>query len=173
MRLFLLRFIIREQMNIFDKHDIETDLNRIEDVFATGIFTPNKFSENPFLSAAITEVLICLNDLLQKSKDVGLPVTFTDDVRTIGGVKDITVLVNKVRNVRCHIGSKSQIINGTDKIGMAIIPGEKSMKIGDVEMKSDYDNDLLFVFGEFSIYLHRHIVRAYQEVKANLIQFID
>ena len=153
--------------------DIDDDIHRIETVLATNIFEPQN-SNQPLLTAAITEVIICLNDFLQKLKDFGFPVTFTDDVPIIDDIEDITDLTNKIRNALVHISSKTHFLNEHVKTGRNVIYYQKTTNnivLGGTPLVCDYDDDVCFFFGKIKIYLHRHILRALAEAKANLALF--
>lgn len=39
------------------------------------------------------------------------------------------------------------------------------MKIGDLELNSDYEDDIAVFYGRNRLYFKRHIVRAYTEAK--------
>ncbi len=160
------------EMDIFTMLDIDNGIRRIEAVLATDIFT-QKHDKHPLATAAITEVMICLNDLLQKTKKFGFPVTFTEDVVIVGTVKDITDLVNDVRNTLCHIPSKTRFLEENLKVGKVVLYGKvRGLTLGTTPISSDYADDVCFIFGKVKIYLFRHIYRALIEAKFNVTLLI-
>src|SRR5690349_15306993 len=66
---------------------------RILEIIQSQIFTPQNVG-HPLYQSAFTEMMIRLNDLLQKCKNVQTPVIFTEDVPLISGIANITDLVN-------------------------------------------------------------------------------
>lgn len=150
--------------------DIQDDVYRIESVIATNIFAPEN-SSHPLISACITEILVCLNDLLQKCKDCGGRITFTDDLILTPKVKDITDTMAMLRNAVCHITSKTHFVN-TNKFTGNIIYGTGNMKLNEFIFESKYCDDVCFNFGEFSLFLVRHILRAVFEAKVSFTVLI-
>ncbi len=41
-------------------------------------------------------------------------------------------------------------------------------KIGDLELKSEYEDDIAVFYGKNRLYFNRHIVRAFKEAKVQL-----
>ncbi|CAN5433607.1 hypothetical protein BH18ACI1_BH18ACI1_08280 [soil metagenome] len=165
-----------EQMTLYD---IESDIQRIEAVITTPIFALENH-EHPLRQAAFTELIICLNDLLQKSKSLGVPVTFNDDVVITKDVSDITDAVNKLRNAICHISSPLNLLINTKDSKIKPVFGILYGKVqavfviaGEEMMSSDYEDDLCFTYGNLKLYLRRHIFRAFDEVKQNLLPLIS
>lgn len=46
------------------------------------------------------------------------------------------------------------------------------MQINDIEIKSEFDDDVCFFFGTQKIYFKRHILRAFEEAKQKLIPLL-
>lgn len=157
----------------FTNAEIKDDINRIEIILGTRIFTRTN-SEHPLFKSAFIELMICLNDLLQKAKDFKVPVTFTDDIVFTGKVENITDTISMVRNALCHTPSKQHILgdNFQLKATFNVNWGKTGMNINGVFIGSDYADDVSFHFGKHKIYLYRHIYRALEEVKINLAYLI-
>ena len=164
--------------------DIQSDIERIERILGTYIFYLEN-RKHPLRFAAFTELMVCLNDLLQKAKDLGVPVSFDDDVqqniKTKGGATpNITDLVNALRNAICHISSPLNLI--PNEIGATIkqvfFVGygkfEPVFYVRDkpVGQSSKYEDEITIAYGDIQIYYFRHIHRAYKEAKENLLPFL-
>lgn len=160
-------------MDFYTKVDIETSLRRVDELLKCGIFLPEN-SQNPLVRSALTELLILVRDLMAKAHLYAEPVTFTDDVVITDKVKDVSGAIKFVRDAICHIDSvnhKHDMFNA--RLSYNIMYGQCNMvKIGDIEIKSDYDNDVCFFFGSQKLYLRRHLIRAYEEAKDKLLPLI-
>lgn len=150
--------------------EILIDIRRCEKILKTNIFASEN-AGHPLKQSAFTELMICLNDLLQKSKKSGLPVKFTDAVDITSDVTNVTDLVASIRGAVCHITSKThQLSDEGGKFTFNVSYGATTLAlIGDVQIKSEFNDDVCFFFGKRRIYLNRHIIRAFKEAKTNLI----
>jgi hypothetical protein len=169
---------------VMQRMDIESDVRRIENVLSADIFRPEHF-RHPLRSAAFTELIICLNDLLQKAKDLGEPVTFRDDIpstitRKDGNSVDITDFVAMVRNAVCHVSSGTHFLIKTEqykiKSSYDIIFGKRELfELGDGQVLGQtlYDDDFCFNFGKLQLYFHRHIIRSFEEARHKLLPLIS
>jgi len=160
-------------MDFHTKIDIETSFRRVDEILRCGIFEPDN-ARNPLVRSALTELLILLRDLLAKSKLAGVPVEFADDVTITARVKNVSDSVKFVRDAICHVDSDNHNHEECNaRLSYNIAYGKCNlMKIGDVEVKSDYADDVCFFFGGQKLYLRRHIVRAFEEVKEKLLQLV-
>lgn len=156
-------------MDIGDQQDCELNIHRIEELLGCRIFDPAS-SENILQSAAFTELVICLRDLLYKTEKHAKRISFADDVMTNEYVHDITDAVTAVRDACCHINSFKRLFDDRGNRGsFLIIYGKGSpARIGDLELKSDYEDDIAFFYGKNRLYLKRHIIRAFKEATALL-----
>ena len=119
-----------------------------------------------FTQSVFIEVIIRLNYILQKLNNY-CRVTWTDDIQLVGGIKDITDLVNKLRNAICHIDSKlNNLRETTTKLTFNIVRRGfiNTVKSGSQKIRNDYNDDIAFYYGEFRIYLKRHIERLVKEL---------
>ena len=137
-------------------------------IFQSGVFSRSGV-RSPLFQSAVVQTLICLNDLLQKAKDEGHRISFTDHITLEPGVSDVTDLINKCRNAACHIGSKhSNFEYGRFRFNVIVGRGT-GVQIGDVfHAQCEFDDDIAVYYGTFRLYLARHALRAFEEVSAAL-----
>lgn len=156
-------------MDFLTKSDIEVSFSRIEKLLHCGIFLPEN-SQSPLVQSALAELLIRVRDLMAKSKRYASPIEFSDDVNTTDGVANVSDAIKFIRDAICHIDSDNHNHEECGaRMSYNIAYGKCNfMKIGDTEIKSDYEDDVCFFFGAQKLYLNRHIKRAYEEAKANL-----
>jgi hypothetical protein len=114
--------------------------------------------------------MICLRDLMHKTEKYVQRISFTDDVVTNDYVKDITDAITAVRDACCHIDSFKRLFDERRVRGaFLVIYGKATLvKLGDIEIKSEYDDDIAFYFGNNRLYLKRHIMRAFDEARTLL-----
>lgn len=151
-----------DKNNFFIKTQISSNINDVENLLSTGVFSAVIL--RPFQEPVFVSIILKLDDLLQKLRILGERVSFTDDV--ISG--DITDLVNNIRNAICHLNSPENILDKENQIKFVfnIAVGRVNlMQIGKTMVKSDYDDDIAFFFGENRIYLKRHIVKILEEAR--------
>jgi len=153
--------------DFFFKTQLQQNLKRIAELINSGVFSANILS--PISASVFTELMISLNDVLQKIDDLGHRINFQEDISE----GDVTDLVCSVRNAVCHEDSGERFLNRTKsstvKISFSIVVGKgTSGVINERELKSDYDDDIAFFFGEHRIYLKRHIIRSFQKAQARV-----
>jgi hypothetical protein len=156
-----------------DRQDIDADIRRIEELFSSGIFdSPN--SGHVLLRSAFVDLMICLRDLLHKCEKYASRVSFTDDVLVNGYVHDVTDLVTTIRDACCHIDSFKRLFDTRGNRGSFLVGyGKvKLLKMGDVELQGDYEDDIAVFFGTNRIYLRRHVVRSFEEAKSRLAEHL-
>jgi hypothetical protein len=156
------------------RNEIRFDINRIDKILRVNIFTPENH-RHPLLLSALTEILIRLRDLLWKSKKFSKPVSFQDDVLIRGEVTDVTSLVVFVRDAVCHIDSiKHDHDQMQARVSFNVIFGKACLiQFGQTSIESPYEDDVAFFFGPQRLYLHRHIVRAFEEARDNLLPYLQ
>ena len=156
-------------MDFYTKSDIETSFRRIETLLQCGIFLPEN-SQNPLVQSALAELLIRIRDLMAKSKKYSSPVEFSDDVNTTDKITNVSDSIKFIRDAICHIDSNNHNHDECNaRLSYNIGYGKCNlMKIGEIEIKSDYEDDVCFFFGSQKLYLNRHLRRAYKEAKSNL-----
>ena len=156
-------------MKIRDIQDCEVDILRIDQLLSCGIFEPQNLT-NILQKSAFIDLMICLRDLLQKTEKYAKRISFTDDVITNEYVKDVTDSITAVRNACCHIESNIRLLDNHENRGsFNVVYGKGNIiKIDDLELKSDYEDDIAFFYGKNRLYMNRHIIRAFKEAKTLL-----
>jgi len=101
----------------------------------------------------ITEILIHLNDLLQKLKQDNNEIIF--DVTIEGTVEyeysDITSLVNHFRNAACHNDSDRRKTKQGNLFANCVFAA------------FDYPDDITLIMGDSKLLIRRHIINAFKE----------
>lgn len=159
--------------NFFVKTDIKQDFDRINEILESDIFSSQN-SSHPLVKSAFIEILICLRDLMYKAEKYSTRISFDNDVFKTNKVSDVSDLIKFVRDALCHPDIPHHyLIAGKIKATFCVIYGKGTlMRVDDIILKSDYDDDICFFFGEQKIYLKRHILRAYKEAKQKLLPII-
>ena len=152
-------------MDVRDKQDCKDDIDRINELLSSGIFGPN-YRRHPLQRSAFIELMICLRDLMHKTEKYSKRIAFTDDVLTNEYVKDVTDAIRAVRDACCHIDSYKRLFDDCGNRGSLVAYGKCTLgTINDIELKSDYEDDIAFFFGKHRLYFKRHIVRAFNEAQ--------
>lgn len=160
-------------MDFFVACDIRHNIYRIEQIVATGIFKSVN-AGNPLVKSAFTELMICLRDLVRKCEKYATRISFTDDVAVSSDIPDITALIMFVRDAMCHIHiSDHFIVPGKIKASFNIIYRKGTLApYPGISLTSDYSDDVCLFFGIHRIYLRRHILRAIEETKRQLVPLL-
>lgn len=158
-----------KHMDHWDRSDVIEDIECIDRILTTNIFTPENV-RSPFLRAAFIEVLVALRDLMYKAEKYASRISFTDDVTVNQRVTDVTALIKFVRDALCHRDSDDHFIeNGNIKATFNVCFGKGVLlKTPTFEQNNPYTDDTCFFFGYQRIFLRRHILRAYEEAKQKL-----
>ena len=156
-------------MDFYTKSDIQISIRRVDELLSCGIFDQEN-AQNPLVQSALTELLILVRDLMAKSRIYAKPVEFTDDVNVTETVKNVSDAIKFVRDAICHVDSDNRNHDECNaRLSYNIAYGQCNLAtIGDVEIKSDYPDDICFFFGNQKLYLNRHIARAFKEARHNL-----
>lgn len=134
-------------------------------LFATGILSANAVGD-PLFRAAVTQTLIYLNDLLQKAKDDGNEIAFSDHINITEKVKNITDLVRQGRNAASHMNTGLNDVDfGRFQFGVSAGRGAMMQVDGQARMENEFDDDIAIFFGDMRIYVERHMRRALREVR--------
>ncbi|WP_343661113.1 hypothetical protein [Ralstonia sp.] len=142
--------------------DIGYLLSRCMSIFNLGALNVEE-ARSVLYEASVTQLLIWLNDLLQRADDDGKRIKFTDDIAPAIG--DVTDLISKLRNAACHIRSKNSDV-ALNTVRFCVVHGKrpKSMVIRDVVLGCDYEDDSAVFFGQYRLYMRRHALRAVEEL---------
>ena len=157
--------------DFFIKTQIESDLSRLIILVNTGVFDTEVLGV--FQESVFTEIMIKLNDLLQKLKTLGKRLDFKEDVEN---ASDITDLISNIRNAVCHMNSDEHMLDteGKIKFSFNIAHGKRSLlSLGARKLITNYEDDICFFFGENKIYFNRHIVRCLKEVGQRLKELYE
>jgi hypothetical protein len=156
-------------MNHQDRQDCESDIRRIAELLGSGIF--DRVNSGHLLQrSAFIDLIICLRDLLHKTEKYTQRVSFTEDVLTNEYVKDVTDAITAARDACCHIDSFKRLFD--DRGGRSsymVVYGKCTLAtLGDLELKSDYDDDIAVFFGKNRLYFRRHITKAFDDAQTLL-----
>jgi len=147
------------------KRDLLSEIQRCAKLFNSQIFIEHQI----FTQSAFIEILIRLNYILQELSKNNNRIVWTDDILTDQKIKDITDLVNHLRNAACHIDSqKNYITNSSIKFVFNTFVGKcpNSIKINGeiISLGCEYEDDIAFYYGDKRIYLVRHIKKLLEEL---------
>ena len=156
-----------EKFDFFVKTDISSNIRNSENLLKTGVFSAGVL--RPFQESVFISIILKFDDTLQKFNIFDKRINFTDDINITAEVEDITDLVNKIRNAVCHINSPENLLDKTTKtkfVFSTIIGKGTAISIdGKPLATSEYEDDIAFYYGEYRIYLRRHIFRLIEESK--------
>src|SRR5690606_5707552 len=140
-------------MDIRDCQDCEGNIRRISELLSCRIFEPEN-SGHLLQQSAFIELMICLRDLLHKAEKYGSRISFTDDVLTNSYVADVSDAVTAVRDACCHIDSFKRDFDANGNRGSYMVAYGKCnlAKINDLELKSEYEDDIAVFYGANRIY---------------------
>ena len=153
-------------MNDLDllKRDLLSETQRCAKLFNSKVFTDRQI----FTQSAFIEILVRLNSILQELGKKNNRIIWTDDVQTDQNIKDITDLVNNLRNAACHSDSPRNYISNTSiKFVFNTFAGKcpNAFKIGEnISLGNEYQDDIAFYYGDKRIYLVRHIKKLLEEL---------
>ncbi len=153
-------------MNDLDlqKQNLLMETQRCAELFNSQVFTQNQ----TFTQSAFIEILVRLNYILQELSTKNSRITWTDSVQIDQNIKDITDLINNLRNAACHSDSpRNYIGNSNIKFIFNTFVGRcpNAVKIGEnISLGNEYQNDIAFYYGDKKIYLVRHIKRLLEEL---------
>ncbi len=160
-------------MDVLDQQDCESNIRKIEELLNCGIFEP-KSSQNILRESAFINLMICLRDLLCKVEKYGQKISFTDDIMQSDYVTDVSDAVRAVRDSCCHIDSFKRHFDDRGNRGSFMVAFGKCnlMKIDDLELKSEYEDDVAVFYGRNRLYFKRHIVRSFNEARVQLLPML-
>ena len=146
------------------KRELLLETQRCAELYNSQVFAKRSI----FTQSAFIELLIRLNYILQELSKKGRRATWTDDVLTGNTIKDITDLVNSLRNAACHSDSpRNYVTNTSIKFVFNTFIGRSpnAVQIGkDQFLGNEYEDDIAFYYGDKRIYLVRHIKRLLEEL---------
>lgn len=150
------------------KRELLAEAQRCAQLFNSQIF----INRSIFTQSAFIEILIRLNYILQELSDKNNRITWDDYIQVDQNIKDITDLVNNLRNTACHSDSpKNYISNSSIKFVFNTFVGEcpNAVKIGqNISLGNEYGNDVAFYYGDKRIYLVRHIKKLLEGLPSEI-----
>lgn len=161
-------------MNIKDRQDCDSNIRRIEELLGCGIFNQENAGHILQVSAFI-DLMICLRDLMHKTEKYAQKIDFTDDILVNDYVTDVSDAIRAVRDACCHIDSFKRNFDENGNRGSYNVAYGRCnfMRIGDLELKSEYEDDAAVFYGMNRLYFKRHIIRAFEESKALLAAHLN
>lgn len=146
------------------KRELLSETQRCAELFNSQIFINRQI----FTQSAFIELLIRLNYVLQELRKANKRIDWTDDVQTDTSIKNITDLINNLRNAVCHSDSKRNYVSDTNiKFVFNTFAGKcpNAVQIGQNKtLGNDYADDIAFYYGDKRVYLVRHIKRLLEEL---------
>lgn len=147
------------EMSWFRGNEIKHSLEQIKKIVNTGIFESN----SPLVTAAFTQVIILLSDLLIKANIDGKRIDFAEDVKITSHPNgDITDLIREMRNSVCHITSNNRRFEGANlicNVFSGYVPN--AISINGATIGCNYSDDIAINYGGMVVYLKRHIIRCW------------
>jgi len=161
-------------MNIQDIQDCESNIRRISELLSCNIFEPAN-QGHILQSAAFIDLMICLRDLMYKTEKYARKINFEDDIIKNEYVNDVSDAIKAVRDACCHIDSfKRNFDENQNRGSFNVVYGKCNfMKIGDLELKNDYEDEIAVFYGKNRLYFKRHIVRAFNEARELIAPLIE
>jgi hypothetical protein len=162
-------------IDFFNASRIESAIERLDELLATGILIRPTNENHLFVESVFTEALILLRDLMYKSERYAQRISFSDHVIKTDKVSDVTDLIKYMRDAICHRESDNHFLDKDRgwSISFCAIRGKGLLgQYGDRIVESEFSDDICYFFGEQRIYLHRHLIRAFNEAKALLVPIV-
>jgi len=153
-------------MNDLDllKRDLLSETQRCAELFNSQVFTNHQI----FTQSAFIEILVRLDYILQELSKKNKRIIWGNDVQIDQNIKDITDLVNNLRNAACHNNSsRNYISNSSIKFVFNTFAGKcpNAVQIGqNISLGNEYQDDVAFYYGDKRIYLVRHIKKLLEEL---------
>lgn len=136
-----------------NKAEIATTLMRLATLMSRQYDIRDKRRlDDYFYYSVLLEILIHLNDLLQKLKSSGNGILFSDHIPEKSKFKDVTSLINFFRNVGCHNDKKERYNSKGNLYSSNIFYGYQ------------FDDEISLHTGDEVIFVKRHIIKVYEMV---------
>jgi len=149
------------------RFEIWANLTRCQRLLATGVLSRR---DDPLFEAAVTTILIGLNDLLQKADRLNMRVDFKDNVdQIVGKERDVTDLISICRNAACHITSPLNTLGGMSFV-FNTVRGKypSALNINGAAIGCDFEDDMAIYWGSTRLYLKRHLLSSLEIVAERL-----
>lgn len=150
------------------KFEIICSLRRLHPLFESKILWEPE--DTLFRQSVYIEVLIRLNDLLEKSKKIEKRISFVDDIKVGDKISDITDLIKVFRDCVCHMDTDKRKF-GERSYAFVELRGKTQYKY-DSTIECLYEDEIAFIMGGNVLYLKRHIERTFVELKQIYAHFL-
>ena len=156
------------------QRECEEDIRRIHELLDSKVFDPENM-RHPLHKSAFIELMINLRDLLSKAEKYATRINFTDDIMQNKYVSDITDAVTAVRDACCHIDSFKRRFSGEEgHVSFMVVHGKMGLiRTSTINLRSEYADDIAYIYGENRLYMKRHILRAFLEVCTVLMPLLQ
>jgi len=152
-------------------HELKLALGTVEHRLKSGFFAESDAASHEG-EAFFTQMLICLNDAVMFLSQNNDRITLDGDVQPFNEKEqDVTDLINRFRNIACHLPSDQRSIGDDMRVGFNVLRGKASMRINGQMLVADYDDDVAFFYGVHRIYLNRHVRAAWTEAVERLKKY--
>ncbi|MDP2690928.1 MAG: hypothetical protein Q8O95_00795 [bacterium] len=152
----------------FYKRELLQEIQRCVELFASKVLEDRSL----FTQSAFIEILIRLNFILQELHKKKKRIIWSDDVRQNEKINDITDLLNHLRNAACHSDSiRNYITNTQVKFVFNTFKGKcpQAIQLGEnLFLGNEYEDDIVFYYGDKGLYLKRHIKRLIEELPSTI-----
>lgn len=152
------------------QRELLSELQRCSELFNSQVLV----NRSIFTQSAFIELLVRLNYVLQELSKKRSRMTWANDIQTNQDIKDITDLVNNLRNAAVHSDSPRNYISNTSiKFVFNTFVGKcpNAMQIDQNQrLGNEYADDIAFYYGDKRIYLVRHIKRLLEELPEKVNQ---
>ncbi len=159
-------------MGAVHKLDCKADIDRVEALLKTGIFS-SKRADDPLHQAAFTEIMIHLRDLLVKAETYGVRVIFTEYLDLGPDQTDVTDVICAVRDCCCQTDTDDHRLSGDHASYDCIVGIGTLTKDDGVELESEYQDDIAYFYGGHRLYLRRNMLKSFERVKYILAPLIE
>ena len=153
------------------KNEIQQGVSRVNQLIDTNVLQE---PDCIFHRSVLIEVLVHMKDLLVKCDKIGERISFDDDVirEEKPRVHDVTDLISNFRDASVHSDSfrlkvGHGILSFNVGVGKVIL-----FSLGDLVIEGKYEDDIVFNMGGQIMYLNRHLLRAFDEVKTKLASYL-
>lgn len=144
-------------------------MSTLDNLMKTPIFDQDRATD-PMFTSAMVLALVNMKDLLKIADAEGNRVSFKDDVGFVfGKPSDVTTLICEARDAACHSSSLKRYI-GNARISACVMSGlcPRALNINGILIGCNYADDHCIVYGQLQVYVKRHFLRAFSEVKVAL-----
>lgn len=154
-----------KEFNLDERFEIQICLNRLKKLIESRILWED--IDLLYRRSVLIEVLIHLKQLLQKAAKCNMRISFTEDVSIDEElkIKDVTDLISNFRDAACHSNSPRLNYGNISNSFSEARNGVRGVSGENIKNSNTAKSDIIFIMGKNSLYLHKHIERAYNELE--------